>query len=277
MLRASMTSPQSGSSARRVEALGQRSLQLWARVLRGNNVEVDEARWPIDPKYSEVLGHGNLANAAVVLAAKAAKSLKSILLLCKRDLGEDAATVMRSLIESLAILIYVCRTDSWCERLTRYLAHINTQNRTWINRLNANPALQQLPSEDLMSWIDSGLRTATDLLGAEALEQIARRGMLPSGVEGVLRECGLGSLYDGPYRMAAQASHALDIGSFGAPDADGRLELRGASLWTDSTRMTSVGVFLDVLVVFSRVAQYGSQAQVLRLRNELNELTRPSG
>lgn len=154
------------------------------------------------------------------LLTKACKTHRAVEILASKGLGEDAATVARSLYETALIVLFILKDDSKT-RASMYMTYSIGQKRKLLNSWQSSPSLRGLSPEGI-----AGAKEQTDELlalwqprcnGADALKHWSGRGSLEEAAKFIGEE---GS-YQSMYRVMSPHAHAADLFSHMEPQEEG--------------------------------------------------------
>lgn len=247
-------------------ALCSRSLECGDALLERGRFRVDGEAWAVPSDLDGKVEIGHLAGVVLGMHVKAAKLLRGISLLCRNGLGDEASILLRSLIEVLATVCYICDKSQWARRLARYRAYAAKMKRVDITKLDENPATDL--DRNVVDLAERGFTEASAALTEPDLTDL-RRGWMPGGVEAVLASAGLRSLYDGPYRVGARIAHATDpLDHVKFEEATGFIAVN-ESRWTTAALISAIRVFLDCIRVVNEVGSFGCEKDIEQLCTEL--------
>jgi len=154
------------------------------------------------------------------LLTKACKTHRAVEILASKGLGEDAATVARSLYETALIVLFILKDDSKT-RAAMYLTYAVGQKRKLLNSWQSSPSLKGLSPVG----IAEAKKQTNELIalwqprcnGADALKHWSGRGSLEEAAKFIGEE---GS-YQSMYRVMSPHAHAADLFSHMEPQEEG--------------------------------------------------------
>lgn len=219
---------------------------------------------------------------AVVLGlyAKAVKTLRAIHLLCVHGLCEDAQALLRTLAEILAHIKYI-GTDDREGRARQYVDFIIIQDQKLMNATEQNPGLKGMFSDDDKTLVRQRIEKAKARMPEEEFkkryEAAAWHGRR---IEEVMREVGLQSAYDLPFRLGSRAVHATDLFDhmFWDPKNGFLLKLFPGDKWARPVLTASILFFLQILEQVNAIGGFVAEEELQRVKEEvMTKLKETSG
>lgn len=206
------------------------------------------------------------------LYAKAVKTFRAILLLGKHGFGEDAIALQRCLVEILANIKYLDKKDSG-NLAEQYWGFTDLQDHKMVQATERNPELQGMFPEHARLLIQQTIGSIKAQMAKHEFEKRYRDNAWHGRrIDEVMREVGLGSLYDVPFRLGSRSIHAtnlmddLDEGAAGEPFT---LKFLPSESWVLQSLATSSYVFLDILETVNTIGNYGEGEKIRSIKQEI--------
>ncbi len=210
---------------------------------------------------------------AVVLGlyAKSVKTFRAIHLLCVHGLCEDAETLLRTLAEVLADIKYLAKEDRE-DRAEKYLDFTVIQDQKLINATEQNPKLQGMFPDDVKAIVRQRIDGAKARMNEEEFEERYKASAWHGRpIEQIMREVGMQSVYDLPFRQGSRAAHATDLFDHieWKPENGFTLKLIPGDKWAGPVLGASNLFFLEILKEVNAIARFGEDEEIRSITEEV--------
>jgi len=172
------------------------------------------------------------------LLTKAIKTFRSVELLARRGLHEDANALVRVLTETATATTFILQTRSR-ERALGYYAHSLSQSLKMIREWKRTPGLKRRVSSKKIKEVEEALESIVSCLptGYDFRNHWSGKGSLQNALKSLRAD----SVYSVLYRHTSSIAHASDVGLHFVNDAN-----TGTLIWQIQPR--SRGVLPVILV-----------------------------
>jgi len=197
---------------------------------------------------------------AVFCFAKAHKTQGAVLLLCENGLGQDAAMLMRSLIDILITLFYIL-DDPGDERMQRYFDYDWILRKKMFVYCKSRPELLALMPHDDVKIVEEQAKIAQQKYGYE-------RNWSNKNIREMAEEIGRVDLYATVYSLQSQIIHTASRAMNEYIKKDGeeyKINVGTSDSWIEETLVASFDCFYNIIFKCNELLQLGKTSQLERI------------
>ena len=198
---------------------------------------------------------------AAFCIGKAYKTQAAILLLCQQGYGQDAAILVRSLIELLITLLYILK-DPTDERIQRYFAYDWIMRKKMYNYGKTKPEILEILKErnQNLKQGDNPIEEVEKQAIAMQTKYNYKKDWSDKNMREMAEEVGRVDLYLTVYRLQSQIMHTAPrvMNEYVVNDGKGiTIEVGQNERWVEETLVTTFDCFYNIVGQYDKLLKLG--------------------
>lgn len=212
------------------------------------------------------------SSAIITLFIKSYKTIRAIKVLCMHGLSTEANALLRTVMECLIGIIYLSKGDKELNGM-KYYTFCHIQKVKLMNSLKSNPQLKDMVTAEAEQKIKVELEVLKNKIGEDEFSKIYRSSHWSGmSIETVAKKINLTSIYDLPFRLSSQATHATDFNDHFEYNNGFIIKIFPEDRWTLAILTNSISMFLSILLEVDHAFLLGMTGKISSLTDRFKKI-----